>query len=359
MPKLLFTGVHRPKRSPSQRYRFEQFETYLKNEGFEIEYSYIIDKETDKFIYQPGNYFKKGVFYIFSIVKMYIETFKFNSYDYIFIQREALMGSFYFYERKAAKSKAKLIYDFDDAIWLQHVSEGNKNLAFLKNPEKIKKIIEVSDLVLAGNQFLTEYAKTYNSNSVLFPTVVDTDKYTKIEKTSNNYICIGWSGSFSTFEHFELILPVLKKLKTEFGDQIKLKVIGAPYKNLDVDIEFVNWSEETEIKNLNDFDIGIMPLEQNIWNEGKCGLKALLYMSMGIPSVVSPVGVNKSIITPEENGYWASTELEWYENLKKLILDKELREKLGSQARKKVILNYSVSSHRKILVELFKNLRKK
>lgn len=357
--KILFTGVHRPKRSPSQRYRIEQFLPYLQKSGFEYDYTYIIDSKTDSYFYKSGNYLKKGLFFVLSLLNRWIETFKFNTYDFIFVQREALLSGTYFYERKASKSKAKLIFDFDDAIWMQHISDGNKKLAFLKDPEKTKKIIQLADLVLAGNTFLQNYALQYNSNSVCFPTVVDTEKYKPIEKHNNSVICIGWSGSFSTFEHFEILIPVLDRLHKKYNNSIKIKVLGAPPKNMPLPIEFINWSEENEVVELSEFDIGVMPLNQTPWNEGKCGLKSLLYLSMGIPAVVSSVGVSSEIIQNGLNGFVPQNEEQWFETLCLLIENKNIREKIGSEGRKTVISKYSVLSQQEKLVQLLRTTNKR
>lgn len=354
MPKILFTGVHRPHRSPSQRYRIEQFLVYLKSKGYTYDYTYIITEKDDQYFYKPGHYFSKAFFLFKSFVLRWWETLSFDSYDYIFVQREAMVTGACFYERKAAKSKAKLIFDFDDAIWLQHISEGNKKFSFLKDPQKTQKLIQMADVVLAGNTYLQNYALQYNSNSIYFPTIVDTDKYQKKRDLSvNDYVCIGWSGSFSTFEHLLLISPVLERLSKRYGSKIKIKVIGAPACVLPFPASFVEWQEATEVAELSEFDIGLMPLNDSPWNRGKCGLKALLYMSLGIPALLSPVGVSAELITHGEDGFLLDTEEAWFQTLCQLIEDAALRKRIGDKARERVVAHYSLESRKDAFAELF------
>src|SRR6185295_13568012 len=110
-------------------------------------------------------------------------------------------------------------------------------------------------------------------------------------------VCIGWSGSKTTMKHFAMLLPVLKKLKEKFGERIRYKVIGDKnFHSGDLQIEYSDWQFENETEEFNKFDIGLMPLPDDEWSRGKCGFKALLYMSLEIPPVISPVGVNTEIV---------------------------------------------------------------
>src|SRR5436309_11917300 len=150
-----------------------------------------------------------------------------------------------------------MIFDFDDSIWLQNISEANKNLAFLKDASKTSKIIKAAKLVFAGNEFLANYARQYNKNVVIVPTTIDTEVYKRQEIIKDNRICIGWSGSFSTIEHFLTAVPSLKRIKEKYRDTVKFMVIGdANFYNEELDIKGLPWKASTEIENLSHFDIG-------------------------------------------------------------------------------------------------------
>jgi glycosyltransferase involved in cell wall biosynthesis len=251
-----------------------------------------------------------------------------------------------------------LIYDFDDAIWLNDTSQGNENLSWLKKPSKTLKIIEMSDLVLAGNNYLANYARPYNPRVEIMPTTIDTS-YHKIEKDKNisGKICIGWTGTSTTLKHFETIIPFLIKLKEKYNDRIYFKlIVNFPYRVKELEIEARSWSLENEIEDLSEIDIGIMPLPNDEWANGKCGFKGLQYMSLEIPTIMSPVGVNTEIIQDGENGFLASGEQEWIDKLSLLIEDSELRKKIGAAGRKTVVEKYSVQAHKERYVQYFLNL---
>lgn len=353
--KILFFGLHRPNRSPSQRYRIEQFLPYVKEKDITYSYDYLLNENRDKAFYTPGNYLYKIWIVVFSIFKLTkITFFEAKKYKYIFIQREAFMLGTAFFEKQIAK-RSMLIFDFDDAIWMQNVSEANKKLAFLKNAEKTSEIIKVADKVVVGNQFLADYALQFNSNVTIIPTCIDTEEYKPNEKKKKKEkVCIGWSGSQTTIEHFKLIEPVLFQLKQKYQERIYFKVIGDEnYINEALGIKGIKWNRKTEIQELEEIDIGIMPLPHDEWTKGKCGLKGLVYMSMEIPAVMENVGVNGQIIQNGENGYIASNKAEWLNTLSVLIENKELRDKLGMVSRKFIQSNYSVDKYKNRFLSLF------
>lgn len=343
MKKVLILAAHRPQRSPSQRYRFEQYLPYLEQKGFAFTFSYLINASDDIVFYAPGSLVRKGWILLKTVFIRFKDLFRFRKYDIIFIQREALFFGTSFFEKRAVKSGAKVIFDFDDSIWLEDTSPANRKFAWLKRPSKFFTNVQCAHLVLAGNAYLA--GKTGSpGKTVIIPTTVDTDFHKPLKLPRNDrQITIGWAGSISTIKHFERIIPVLIKLKSEFGSLIHIKLMGQEkYVHPLLEVEGVKWTHETEVEVLNTFDIGIMPLPDDEWARGKCGLKALTYMACGIPTVASPVGVNSEIIDHGKNGFLAGEEEQWFEYMKVLIKDRELRQKIGSAGRETVCKNYSV-----------------
>lgn len=356
----MFLVLHRPNRSPSQRYRFEQYLNYLSDNGFEYEFSYLINAKDDKIFYGKGNYLGKMWILLKSIWKRLKDIRRAKKFDIAFVQREAFMLGTAFFERQIAK-RTKMVFDFDDAIWMHVVSENNKSLGFLKSGAKTGKIINCSDLILAGNEFLADYARQFNTNIEIIPTTVDTNFHqpTSDKKAADALICIGWSGSFSTIEHFKLALPVLERLKAKYGEKVEFKVLGDPnFSYAPLGIQGIAWSHEGEVPALQSMDIGIMPLPKDEWTKGKCGLKGLLYMAVAIPSVMANVGVNPEIVEDGVNGMLCDPdkEDEWFEKLCLLIEDEALRRRLGAAGRQHVIDHYSVLSQRKKLLEALNTL---
>lgn len=360
MPKILFIASHRLNRSPSQRYRFEQYYDFLNKNGFECHQSPIISEKDDAVFYSQGKLFQKGMILLKSILKRIGDWLRFSEYDIVFVQREALMIGSIFFEKKIAKSKAKFVFDFDDSIWLMDTSEGNKKFEWLKNPLKTAKNIALADRIFAGNAYLANYAKHYNTNVTLVPTTIDTDFHKPLKLNKNkDKITIGWSGSITTIKHFEYALPYLTKIKNKYQDKVEFVVMGdQSYMNEELGIKGIPWAAESEVKVLNSFDIGIMPLPDDEWAKGKCGLKGLSYMACGVTTIMSPVGVNNDIIEHGENGYLASSEEEWINCLSLLIEDAELRKHIGENARNTVEEKYSVNAIKELYLKELNSLIK-
>ena len=358
MPKILFVAAHRPNRSPSQRYRFEQYFDFLNKNGYEYELSYIIDEHDDDVFYSKGHLFKKLLIVVKSIIKRLKDVKRANNFDIVFVQREAFMTGITFFEKQFSKSKARLVFDFDDSIWLMDTSKANKKWEWMKSEQKTSRIISHSHLVFAGNQYLGDYAKRFNRNVKVVPTTIDTEFHKRDQFYVNNpKICIGWSGSVTTIKHFENAIPVLKKIKTKYGDTVCFKIMGdATYENEELEIKGIAWSSETEAAVISTFDIGIMPLPNDQWVKGKCGLKGLSYMSLEVPTIMSNIGVNPEIIEDGVNGFLADSEEEWINKISLLIESFELRKKLGENARKTVLERYSTESQKHNYLNYFNEL---
>lgn len=359
--KILFVSLHRPNRSPSQRFRFEQYIHFLEQEGFNCHHSYLLSAKDDSVFYKPGNFLKKALILFKSTFKRITEVV-FDKYDIVFVQRECYMLGTAFFEKNFSR-KAKMVFDFDDSIWMNQTGEiksGNKIFYFLKDPRKTERIIKSAHMVFAGNNYLAEYASSYNQNVHIVPTTIDTDTYVKkkIVKKQEG-ICIGWSGSFSTIVHFQHVIPALKILKEKYSDKIYFKVIGdASYANAELEIKGLPWKSETEVEDLSEIDIGLMPLPDDEWTKGKCGLKGLQYMALSIPAVMSPVGVNTEIIQDGQNGFLASAMTEWVEKISILVENSSLRLQIGEAGRQTVLEKYSVQANKKLYLDLLNQILK-
>jgi glycosyltransferase involved in cell wall biosynthesis len=358
MIKLLIVAAHRHNRSPSQRFRFEQYYEYFKQNGIEYKLSYIITERDEKYFYSQGFILRKLWILFKAYLKRWRDVFTCGKYDVILIQREAIMTRTTLFERLLAKRKP-VIFDFDDAIWKMDVSEANQNLKWMKNPKKTARIIKHSKLVIAGNDYLQNYAKEFNENTIVIPTTVDTDLF-KLGIKEKKALTIGWSGSKTTIKHFELATVVLKRIKDQFGDQVTFKVIGEPnYSNEILGIKGLPWNADTEVEDLNSIDIGIMPLPNDEWSKGKCGLKGLTYMALEIPTIMYSIGVNSEIIEDGKNGYLYHTDEELFTYLSNLISDQKLRENIGKAGRKTVEEKYSVLANRDKYINAITSVLKK
>ncbi|MFA5780832.1 MAG: glycosyltransferase family 4 protein [Bacteroidales bacterium] len=354
--KILFVATHRPNRAPSQRFRFEQFIGFFIEKNLNCSYSYLVTSFDDKTFYSKGKRVFKFLLLIKYFFKRLLDFIRVFKYDLVFIQREAYFVGPALFERLFKISGVKIIYDFDDSIWINNVSDGNRNFIWMKSYKKISKIISISNMIFAGNKYLADYAIQYNSSIKIVPTTIDTDKYQRNPTVLNpdGKICIGWSGSITTIKHFEYAVNFLEKIKMKYGDKVIFKAIGdGSYVNESLNIKGIPWIEKDEINELSAIDIGIMPLPDDEWAKGKCGLKGLQYMALEIPTVMSPVGVNTEIIRDGVNGFLAKDENEWVEKLSLLIESAALRKKLGDNGRKTVEKHYSFEAWKDKYIEYF------
>ena len=360
MKRVLFVTMHRPKRSPGQRFRFEQYIPYLEQNGWFCDMSYIISEADDRIVYAPGHYAEKLLIFAKSVVTRLRDVLAARRYDIVFIFREALMVNTGLIELLLARSGARTIFDFDDAIWLQGISKGNAALAWLRGgAPKLPGILREMDLVIAGNAYLADYARRFSDNVVVIPTTLDTETHAPTSKAPHDGFCIGWSGSFSTAPYFDAITPVLTRLKARFGAGVYFRMLGdASYRQHELGIVGRPWREGTEVEDTAEFDIGLMPLPDDEWSRGKCGFKALLYMALAIPAVASPVGVNTEIITDGVNGYLPENENAWVETLAHLVTDATLRKEVGLRGRQTVVERYSLTAQRRRYLALFDGLRR-
>jgi glycosyltransferase involved in cell wall biosynthesis len=357
MPEVLILCAHRPNRSPSQRYRFEQYLPFLEEHGFHFTWSFLLNEKQDFTFYSHGKFLRKVFILAGSLLKRIGDTFRFKKYDIVFIQREASFLGTAFFEKRAYASGAAVIYDFDDSIWLADTSPGNKKWERVKRPEKFFEIVRNAHLVIAGNRYLAEKVKPLNKNVVVIPTTINTLVHIpKPELRHTNTVIIGWSGSVSTVKHFEMLVPVLARIKNKYGDQVRFRLLGDKnYKHAALGIEGTEWHAATEVDELNSFDIGLMPLPDDEWANGKCGLKALSYMACGVPPVLSAVGVNREIISVDPpNGFLAVNNEEWFKTLCLLIEDNVLRSNAGYRARETVIEKYSVEANKEKYLQVFR-----
>lgn len=365
LPSILIIADHRFNRSPSQRYRFEQYLDFFKSQGFNCELSEIINEEDDKIFYHSGKYLQKAMVLAKSIVIRIKDLQRVKNFDLVFIQREALFVGSSFFEKQFFK-KSKVVFDFDDSIWLLDTSPENKKFEFLKNPLKTKINIQHAHAVIAGNAYLASYAKLFNRNVYVVPTTIDTDFHKPVydssrfdHNKSDKKIVIGWSGSITTIKHFEIAIPALTAIKNKYGDKVQIHVIGQGYyEHPELHIISKSWSVQTEVNDICEFDIGIMPLPEDEWVKGKCGLKGLSYMACGVATIMSNVGVNPEIIEHEKNGLLADTTENWINALSILIDNDELRKKLGEEGRKTVVEKYSVEANKRKYLEILKSLIK-
>lgn len=338
----------------SQRFRLEQYTEYLNSENIEFTFSPFFSKGANKFLYKKGGTLKKVVATLTGFGRRFLDIFKMGSYDYVHVIREAIPIGPPISEWFAAKVLGKkIIYEFDDAVWMKAATVNN---TAPRNKGKAASICKWSHKVVGGNDFLVDYGKTHNENTQYIPTTIDLVNHHNKQKqhSDTSPVTIGWTGTFSNLPFLDEVVPALRKINERKAIRFLVICNQAPSQK-DAFIDFVEWRAASEIEDLMQIDIGLMPLSGNEWNKGKCGFKILQYLALGIPAVASPVGVNATIIEEGVNGFLCNTEDQWLNSLEKLIDSADLRNEMGQAGREKVRASFSVEAWKSAYRNLYRD----
>jgi glycosyltransferase involved in cell wall biosynthesis len=294
---------------------------------------------------------------IFRYVAM---LFRIKKSDVIYLQR-TIYNKYFFvlivvYE---LVFRRKMIFDFDDAIYLH-------------SPVKTKILTKFADAVIVGSHALADWAKKYNKNVRIIPTSVlfeSYERFSRFKRSDNQKFVIGWIGNASDhYENLKILKPVFQRLVND-SMPFKFILVGALcdqkvysfFRSIkDLDVEFINsldWADSESVpKMIQNFDIGLMPLLDTEWNKGKCAFKAVEYMACGVPSIVSPVGEDNYLVQDGQNGFLANSTEEWVAKIKEFYNNIELRSQMGKQARETIKLKYSYEANIPILQSLLEKL---
>lgn len=269
--------------------------------------------------------------------------------DIVFLQRNLLpTRGFPFLELLASKLAGKTIFDFDDAIFTHNREPGHRY-------KDIPRILGFTDAVVCGNGYLAEYARGYNSDVTVIPTVPSLPVARRASRTEGPVV-IGWIGTAPNIPYFRTVEGALLRLAERLPITF-LTVSDEPLRMPDgIPHEHRMWSIEEEQRFFETIDIGIMPLPDDEWTRGKCGFKAIEYMAHGIPAVVSPVGANRELV-PEGSGVlFASSEEEWEEKLSCLCTDPAYRDAVGGRGREGTAARFSPEVSSAAYLQLFAHI---
>lgn len=344
--------------SPGQRVRIELWAKYLEQAGWEVEFYSFEDDELHEIFYKGGNALAKGKGLLRCYRKQLHVVLKKISADVIFIYREAALIGPALIERLAARQNIPIIFDIDDPIFLPYKSPVNGWASLLKFSKKTHNLFKLSARVIAINDLIGDYALQYNPNVTIIPNSIDTEKYQPLsskDNPSDTSANLVWIGSHSTMPNLLAVSEPLKKIQSEY--KCPLLIIGAGKSELrGVETEMIQWSAETEIKDLQRGDIGLLPLDDAPWNNWKFFFKAIQYMAVGIPVIARKIGSNSEVIQDGVNGFLVETDEEWYGRIKLLITNPQLRSEMGANARRTVLEKYSLSSQIPRIVEAFESV---
>ena len=293
--------------------------------------------------------------------KVYINFLaKMLRYDVIYFQKR-YSGMDIKLNKLARMMGRKTLFDIDDA-------PGGTKLSVEAEKQAVE-MIRTSSAVIVGSHKLRDFAQNFNNHVYLISSPVNLNYYKpKREMRNRSYITLGWIGNGIGYKKdLVMLIEPLEKIGQKYD--IKLTIIGAleqkeihhsfsKMKNVTVEIiDSIDWADPIAVSSaISDFDIGLYPLLNNKYNQYKCGFKALEYMAMEVPVVASPVGENTFIVENGKDGFLASNESEWIENIPYLIENKSIRKRMGKIGRDKIENNYSLKVCASKMMKIFENL---
>ncbi len=324
----------------SSRYRFYQFFPWLRKEGLEIESVPLLDDNYVGSLYATGGH--RPLQTARAYLKRLFRLLKHKNDEVVWLENEAFPWFPYCLEHLLMGRNTGYLVDYDDAVFHRYDEHRSRLVRFFL-AKKIDRVMENASVVVAGNEYIAHRAREAGAARVtLLPTVVDLQRYSISPPPSNDVFTIGWIGTGVTASYLNVVHSALRQVCRDGA--ARLVAIGSGPLELDgVPLQVKPWSEETEVRDLQQCDVGIMPLPDSSVERGKCGLKLLQYMACGRPTVGSPVGVNKVIIEHRVDGFQADSHESWVRALETLKQDAALRQRMGQAGREKVEQQYSLA----------------
>lgn len=328
-----------PSLGASNRLRVEQYAPLLRERGISLAVSPFFDDATYRILYQRGRALEKALGVARGVLRRLRDLLRARRYDVVLVHRESAPLGPPLMERALGLLGRRYVFDFDDAIQLGPVHPSNRRWGFLRHPSRVSAAVRGAAAVISGNEYLAEWARERNENVTVISTPVDAHlHHPAVGPRPPGPLVIGWVGSSTTAPYLRLLDEALATLARE--EDVVVRVVGGDYRHPSARVEVVPYDLAREADLVRGFDIGVLPEPDDPWTRGKGAFKALLYMSSGIPTVASRVGVNEEVIG--DAGYCVDGTAGWIEALRRLAVDPALRAALGARGRARVLARHSV-----------------
>lgn len=341
---------------PGQRLKYEQYLGFIRDQGFCISVHPFFSFNTFNILYRPGKSIQKIVGVLRGFLGRFALLMRVSKADGIYVFLNVAPVGPPWLEWLFLRLCKKCIYDIDDMVHMLRTTKVNRFAQAFKSPSRYFLMMGVADHVITCTPALNDLAGRYNPCTTDISSTINTSSYLPVNSYSNDHeLVIGWSGSHSTAPYLHLLDDVFQELSTHA--RFKLLVMGAQAFELPgVNVELVPWSVTAEIPTLQRIDIGVYPLPNDSWVQGKSGLKALQYMALGIPTVATAIGCNDRVIEDGVSGFLASTPEQWMAQLSQLLNEPELRRTIGRNARERVERFYSVDANKNTYLSIFESV---
>lgn len=275
----------------------------------------------------------------------------------------------------------KVLFDIDDLVidtkytdlipYVQALS-GIEKKVYNDGVIRMKKTLMLCEGAITTTEALSKELKNYVSEVFINRNVASEEMFklseyalkNKKKKKINETIIGYFSGSITHNEDIIMIIPVFIKILQEFKN-VKLLLMG----QLDIPNElkkfssqiikkpFVDWKRLPEL--ISKVDINIAPIQETIFNEAKSENKWLEAALVKVPTVASNFGAFKKIIKNGETGLLCSNNEDWYNALKKLIINRNLQKTIAGKALEVVKKKYNTLETSSILSDHINSIANK
>ncbi len=347
--RVLFLTLY-PEPAASPRYRVLQYLPYLREKGVNCTVMSALKPEEYESLSRRAREGRAFRYHAVELRRRVWQLLRSRAYDIVFVQK-AIMSTYVKPMATLLQWRARrVVYDIDDAVNIAAPVRLSGIWRGMEDAGQINKVMARASLVIAGNGWLKSVAEAAGARAELLPTVVDTARFVPAEDSPETYR-VGWMGGPSTCENLKPIAEILSDI-----EDAEVCLVGADPEQVTIQgAKYRIWSLESEVREVQAFSVGLMPLPKDEWSRGKCALKAIQYMACGVPCVATPYGAVCDVIEHDVNGLFADSPSEWKDALERLR-NPGLRARLGAAARETVETRYSLATAAPRMHELLESV---
>lgn len=345
-----------PLAGASSRYRVFQYLPHLRAEGLDCTVQSFMDDRLYALSFAPGRTLAKLWHTLAATARRLWALRHWHRYDVIYLQRELLPFGPPWVERWLKRRGRRLVFDYDDALFIAKPSRYNRLASFFRAPEKVRELLGLVDLVVAGNNWLRDQATAVGGRAVTVEVAEDASRFDGARRNPEAPVIIGWLGSTSTVKYLRLIEPALQELAARHPELQFELMGGGEFDMPGVPWKLLPWSLEGEVEALSRWQIGLMPLPSEDWARGKSGGKARTYMAAGVVPVCTAIGYNLELLEHGRTGMLCREQAQWSESLEQLLSQPGLRQAMAEAACAEVRARFAPAAIAGQLAELLKAL---
>ena len=332
----------------------ETWARLLAPRGIDIDFLPFASPALTDVLYREGQTVQKAMAMMSCYVDQLARVLRAQRPDVVYIYREAALIGPAIIERLTRRWKAPIIYDIDEPLFVPYASPRNGVLSRLRFQSKIRTLMQMSDHIFAVNRAIGDYAGKLTRRVSIVPMAADTDRYKPGAPLPKDApLRIGWAGTRTSQKNLDLLTEPLARMNQSHGATLRV-IADEPMTLPGVNLEFIPWAFEREVAQLQECQIGVVPIQRDEWCEWKFYFKLVQFMSLGLPVVATPIGSNLEIVEDGKNGFFADTPEQWHQRLTQLAGDPELRARLGKAARETVLARYSLRGQVDFLEGVFR-----